>query len=69
MQNNTQMIYELVSQPVVIRDAEKRHESILDADYSAVDIDTIVQTYTHLNKEEQLTLGHYLHNHKLLFGR
>jgi len=67
-EDNTQMVYELVSQPVIIRDAEKRHESILDADYSAVDIDTTVQTYTHLTTEEQLRLAQYLHNHKLLFA-
>ena len=62
-----QTIYDLVSQPLVISDAEKRHETILDADYSAVDIDAMVSTYDHLEKSEQTKLSDVLHRHGLLF--
>jgi hypothetical protein len=61
-------MYELVTQPLIISDAEKFHKIILNADYSAVDIDAMVNKYDHLTSDEKMKLIDVLHRHSLLFS-
>lgn len=50
-----------------LKQAEERHSRILDADYSAVDIDSYVRELSHLTYEEQTLLKNTLNAHHSLF--
>ncbi len=51
-----QMIYEFHMIPTSVQDAEEHQLCILDADYSAVNMEYYVHGITHLNSDEKLQL-------------
>ena len=62
-----QQIYSLTQDATVIQEAEKRQNRILDADYSAVDIDNYVDELKDLTTVEKEQLKFTLHKHPNLF--
>ena len=62
-----QQIYSLTQDATVIQEAEKRQNRILDADYSAVDIDNYVDELKDLTTVEKEQLKFTLHKHPSLF--
>ena len=61
-------IYELYTASPILEVAEERQARILDADYSAVDIEEHVETLKHLNREQKEQLKTTLMRHLTLFG-
>ena len=61
-------LYHMVLQPPLLQKAEERQKSILDADYSQVDIDDYVDSLEKLSSEEKDKLKQVLHSHPTLFG-
>ena len=51
--DNMEALYHLYQEPPVLQQAEERHNRIVDADYSAVDIRDHVSTLTHLSTKEK----------------
>ena len=49
LQNATAIYYQSIK-PTVLKEAEARQTRILDADYSALDLDDYAHTETHLKK-------------------
>ena len=69
--NKTNMLeysYEISTAPETIKDAENRQTRILDADYSATDMDEYVQSLEYLNIEQRNTLLNVLKKHPQLFS-
>lgn len=60
-------IYNLTQETPVLEAAEERQKRILDADYSAVDIDAHVDGLEELNPTQKELLKSILHKHKPLF--
>jgi len=60
-------IYNMTQDPSVLQQAEERHNRILDADYSKVDIDDYVAELSYLSPSEQSELKAVLNNHPTLF--
>ena len=56
IQNATAIYYQSIKEPMVLKEAEARQKSILDADYSALDLDDYAHKETHLSKEQQKKL-------------
>ena len=66
-QETVNAIYALTQDTPVIQEAEARQSKILDADYSAVDIDDYVDGLTDLTTIEKEQLKIMLHKHPELF--
>ena len=66
-QETVNAIYALTQDSPVIQQAEQRQQKILDADYSAVDIDDYVNGLTELTTVEKEQLKHMLKRHPKLF--
>lgn len=60
-------IYHMSMEATVLQAAEQRHSRILDADYSAADINTFVDELQYLSSEERKQLGEMLHKHQPVF--
>ena len=60
-------LYHMSKEIDVLKEAEARQTRILDADYSAQDIDTFVRGLNHLTYEKQTLLKETLNRHKSLF--
>lgn len=58
--NAAEIIFRSAVQSPLISRAEERHRTILDADYSAIDIDEYVEELHHLTKESRNKLKEYL---------
>ena len=52
IRNATAIYYQSIK-PTVLKEAEARQKRILDADYSALDLDDYAHNKTHLSKEQQ----------------
>ena len=65
--NNINQLYEMAVEPSVLQEAEQRQTTILDADYSAVDIVQLISTYDHLNVEQRTLLCDLFFKHRTLF--
>ena len=52
LQYATAIYYQSIK-PTVLKEAEARQKHILDADYSALDLDDYAHKETHLSKEQQ----------------
>ena len=63
----TEDLYYQAIAPPVITEAEERQVRILDADYSAVDIDAHVETLKHLDEGQRAKLKELLHENQTLF--
>ncbi len=63
-----QFLYEIHTEPPQIQEAEERRDRILDADYSAVDIDKYVCEQKHLDSDQKAKLQEVLKSHPTLFG-
>ena len=59
-------IYESAVLTDVLKAAEERHRTILDANYSPVDIDAFVVGIKHITEEQQKELSVVLHQHPAL---
>jgi hypothetical protein len=55
LQNTTAIYYQRI-EPTVLKEAEARQKRILDADYSALDLEDYAHMETHLSKEQQAKL-------------
>jgi hypothetical protein len=55
LQNATAIYYQSI-EPTILQEAEARQKRILDADYSALDLDDYAHMETHLSKEQQAKL-------------
>jgi hypothetical protein len=55
-------------EPGILKEAEKRQNRILDADYRKVEVDPFVQELEHLTEDEKQTLGKTLNKFPTLFG-
>ena len=66
LQNATAIYYQSIK-PTVLKEAEARQTRILDADYSALDLDDYAHTETHLSKEQQEKLICSLQKYPKLF--
>jgi hypothetical protein len=60
-------VYNLAQDASVIQQAEARHNRILDADYSKVDIDDYIAELSYLSPGEQSSLRTLLNKHPTLF--
>ncbi len=63
-----QYLYHVANDSPVIQAAENRQKRILDADYTAVDIDDYISSLPHLTAVEQQQLATLLKSHDKLFG-
>ena len=66
-ENTIHAIYQLAQDTPILQQAEERHKRILDADYSAVDIDNYVQELQNLTSVEKKRLKALLHKFPKLF--
>jgi hypothetical protein len=66
LQNATAIYYQSI-EPMVLKEAEARQKRILDADYSALDLDDYAHLETHLSKEQQDQLICSLRKYPTLF--
>ena len=66
-QETVNAIYALTQDSPVVQQAEQRQQKILDADYSAVDIDNYVNGLPELTTVEKEQLKHMLKRHPKLF--
>jgi Reverse transcriptase (RNA-dependent DNA polymerase) len=66
LQNATTIYYQSI-EPMVLKEAEARQKRILDADYSALDLDTHAHMETHLSKEQHAKLICSLQKYPKLF--
>ena len=66
LQNATAIYYQSI-EPTVLKEAEARQKRILDADYSALDLDDYAHLETHLSKEQQEQLIRSLRKYPKLF--
>ena len=64
---NTQHVYESSILTDTLKSAEDRHQSILDADYSQVDIDAYCNDIPYLSSDAKSSLSVVLHKHPELF--
>lgn len=60
-------LYHMAQEVSVLKEAEARHSRILDADYSAADLEEYVRELNHLTHEEQTMLKNTLQKHQDLF--
>jgi hypothetical protein len=65
--NTTQLVYHLAIEPPILQEAEERHDRILDADYSAVNVPEYANKLTHLNNDQKSLLLDVLNDHTSLF--
>ena len=63
-----EIIYMITGEPEILKAAESCQSSILDVDYSKVEIDPYVQELKHISSEEQEQLGKLLKQFPVLFG-
>ena len=61
-------LYQLTQSSPNLKTAEDRQATILDADYSKVEVDSFVETLSYLTASEKEQLGTTLKNHPILFG-
>jgi hypothetical protein len=61
-------LYHMATAPDILQDAESRQSRVLDANYSAVDIDEHVNGLDHLAPEQKEQLVAMLKRHPTLFG-
>jgi hypothetical protein len=66
LQNATAIYYQSI-ETSVLKEAEARQKRILDADYSALDLDHYAHTETHLNTDQQAKLIRLLQKYPKLF--
>ena len=66
--NLAEVLYHILMEPPILKHAEDRQKSILDADYSEVDIDDYVESLEKLTPDQKEKLAKVLHNHPELFG-
>lgn len=66
--NYVQAAYSYHTEPTLLQDAEDRQTRILDADYSAVEIEQYVHGLSDLTPEQKQKLTTVLFNHPTLFG-
>jgi hypothetical protein len=62
------MLYHAENEPDILQEAEKRHNCILDADYSTIEVGHFVQELSHLTEDEKQVLGKTLKKFPTLFG-
>jgi hypothetical protein len=62
------MLYHVANEVDILQEAEKRQNSILDADYHKVEVDPFVQELKHLTMDEKQILSKTLKNFPTLFG-
>ena len=62
-----EQVYQTTQDPSVLQSAEERHAKILDADYSARDLDDFVSELKHLKDKEKESLLRVLKNNQTLF--
>jgi hypothetical protein len=62
------MLYNAANEPDILKEAEKRQNRILDADYRKVEVDPFVQELEHLAKNDKQTLGKTLKKIPTFFG-
>ena len=62
------LIYQMTQESMVIKQAEHRQAQILDANYSKLDMEALVQELEHLTAEQKIQLQEVLHDHPILFG-
>jgi hypothetical protein len=62
------MLYIMSGEPSITKEEEERHERILDADYTKVEVDIYVQELKHLSKDEKHKLAQNLKQFTSLFG-
>ena len=65
LQNATAIYYQSI-EPMVLKEAEARQKRILDADYSALDLDDYAHKEKHLSKEQQEKLIHSIQKYPKL---
>ena len=63
-----QMLYHLAKEPSILQEAEARHNRILDADYTEVEVDDYVEELKQLNSHERKLLTKTLNKHTTLFS-
>jgi hypothetical protein len=63
----TEMLYHTATMAPILKRAEERQSRILDADYSAVDIDKYVAEIAHLSRDQKRNLAKTLHSYPRLF--
>ena len=63
----TEMIHQIHTAPPALMEAEERQTRILDADYSAVDVNHLIKELDHLNDEEKEKLKNTLETYPKLF--
>jgi hypothetical protein len=66
-QETVNAIYAYTQDPTILQEAEDRQKRILDADYSAVEIDEYIAELTHLSPAEKSELKNVLERHPSLF--
>jgi hypothetical protein len=62
------MLYHASNEPDVLKEAEKRQNRILDADFRKVEVDPSVEELRHFTMDEKQTLGNTLKKILILFG-
>jgi hypothetical protein len=63
-----ELLYHVVQEPEILKEAEERHARILDADYSKVELEEYVKELTYLSSEEQQQLKNSLMKFDTLFS-
>jgi hypothetical protein len=64
--NTTQLIYHMVVDPPILREAKESHNRLLDADSFAVDVPNYVNDLQHLNSNQIDLLLNVLNDHQSL---
>jgi hypothetical protein len=62
------MLYHAANEPDILQEAEKRQNTILDADYRKVEVDPFVEELKHLTMDENKILCQTLKKFPTLFG-
>jgi hypothetical protein len=62
------MLNHAANEPDILKEAEKRQNHILDADYRKVEVDPFVQELKHLTMDEKQLLSKTLKKFSTLFG-
>ena len=65
---NLLILYHLAEYTPLLQAAEECQKQILDADYTAADINKYISSLPHLSEGEKSKIAHMLQNHKSLFG-
>ena len=58
------MLYQNATMAPILKQAEERHSRILDANYSAEDIDRYVAEIAHLRRDQKLSLAKTLRSYR-----